>query len=56
VGPDDPGAEGRDAGGAVDQPVERPAKLELVLSLATARALGLAVPAEARLRADRVIE
>jgi putative ABC transport system substrate-binding protein len=41
---------------ASDLPVERPAKLELVLNLATARALGLAASAEVHLRADRVIE
>jgi putative ABC transport system substrate-binding protein len=39
-----------------DLPVERPAKLELVLNLKAAKALGLAVPQPILVRADRVVE
>ena len=39
-----------------DLPIERPTVLELVLNRATAKALGLAVPNELLLRADRIIE
>ena len=37
-------------------PIEQPTKLELVVNLGTARRLGLKLPAELLLRADRVID
>ncbi|MDX1374337.1 MAG: ABC transporter substrate-binding protein, partial [Burkholderiales bacterium] len=37
-------------------PIEQATKIELVINTGTARALGLTLPAELRLRADRVIE
>ena len=42
-------------GKAADLPIEQPSKLELIVNLKTAKALGITIPESILLRADEVI-
>jgi putative ABC transport system substrate-binding protein len=39
-----------------DPPVEQPARIELVINVATARELGVSIPQQLLVRADKVID
>jgi ABC-type uncharacterized transport system substrate-binding protein len=47
---------GQDFEGQHDLPIELPTKLELVINLSTAKAIGVSIPEQFLLRADEVIE